>query len=79
MVECGVGSAAPNSSCTAIAWSVISRKKSARQYHCSPAGYSASNTLCSTGYGIGWIPSSSGVPNDRTGASTSSACSAGPV
>ena len=62
-----------------MAASEISLKKSARQYHCSPAGYSASNALCSTLNGIGCRPTSSGEPNVLTGSSTSSARSCGPV
>jgi len=55
-VEWPVGSCAPYFTCTSIAASEISRKKSERQYHCIPAGYSASNALCSTLNGIGWMP-----------------------
>ena len=47
----------------------MSLTKSARQYHWSPFGYSASNALCSIGYGIGWTPCSSG-----SGSASSSGC-----
>ena len=62
MVEWPVGSCAPYLTCTSIAASEISLKKSARQYHCSPAGYRPSNALCSTSNGIGCKPTSSGEP-----------------
>src|SRR5438034_7557657 len=56
-----------------IAGSEISRKKSARQYHCKPGGYNASKAPCSAGYGIAWMPSSSGEPKPRADASALSA------
>ncbi len=79
MVEWPVGSCSPYLRCTAIAASEISLKKSARQYHWSPAGYRPSNALCRAVNGIGCTPTSSGEPKLVTGPSTSSARSCGPV
>ena len=79
MAEWPVGSCAPYLTCTSIAASEISLKMSARQYHCSPAGYSGSKALCNAVNGISCSPTTSGEPNDRTGSSTSSALSCGPV
>src|SRR5436309_365701 len=61
MVDMPVGSCAPYLACAAIASSAISLKKSARQYHCSPAGSSGSNALCSTLNGIGCRPTHIGA------------------
>ena len=46
--------------------SEISSKKSARQYHCRPAGRAPSNALCSAVNGIGWTPTSSGRAEARS-------------
>src|SRR3954453_14891452 len=79
MVDCQLGSCAAYSTCFSTASSGISSTKSARQYHCSPAGKIGSNALCSAGSGIGCTPSSNRPGCDRASASASSAWSAGPV
>ena len=62
-----------------MALSVISVKKSVRQYHCRPAGYSGSNAPCSALNGISISPTTSGLPNDLMGSRTLSAWACGPV
>ena len=79
MVDFQLGSCAANAMCCSIASSEISLTKSARQYHCSPAGKTGSNALCNAGSGIGCTPSRSRPGCDRASANASSACSAGPV
>src|SRR5881394_3851838 len=79
MVECIVGSASPNGMCLAIASSLSSLTKSARQYHCKPGGYSASNMLCNAGCGSGPTKSSAGFLKARIGLNVSSAFSGGPA
>src|SRR3954467_11182656 len=76
MSDFHVGSLAAHSACTSKAASGTSPKKSPRQYHCSPAGNSASNAVFHTGSGIGATPSSNGLPNAR--ASRSAADSSSP-
>jgi hypothetical protein len=53
MPDSPVGSCPPYLRWVWIAGSEISVKKSAFQYHCSPAGNRPSNMLCSTVNGIG--------------------------
>src|SRR4051794_41909396 len=79
MVDFQLGSWAANSTCFSIASSGISSTKSARQYHWSPGGKIGSKALCSAGSGIGCTPSINRPGWARASASTSSACSAGPV
>ena len=65
IVDFHVGIASANSTCFSIATSGISLTNSPRQYHWSPAGYTASNAVFHAGIGTGAIPSSSGLPNER--------------
>ena len=53
MVDNGVGSCSPYLRCVSMAASVISVKKSARQYHCRPSGSSGLNRLWKASNGIG--------------------------
>ena len=62
-----------------IAWSLISRKKSAFQYHWRPGGYRPSNRLWRIGKGMGPAKSITGGENARIGLKTSSALPASPV
>src|SRR5438874_13600468 len=79
MVECIVGSASPKRMCCAIASSLNSFTKSARQYHCKPGGYRASYMLCNAGCGSGPTKSRAGFLKPRTGLNVSSALLCGPV
>ncbi len=79
MVDNGVGSCSPYLRCVSMASSVISVKKSARQYHCRPSGSSGLNRLWKASNGIGARPTISGEPNSLIGASAWSATSWGPV
>src|SRR5439155_8015021 len=67
MVECIVGSASPKRMCCAIASSLNSFTKSARQYHCKPGGYRASNMLCNAGCGSGPTKSRAGFLKSADG------------
>ena len=62
IVDMPVGSCAPYLTCTSIAASEISVKKSAFQYCCSPAGFRASNAPCSALNGMACNPTTSGEP-----------------
>ena len=62
MVEWPLGSWAPYLRWISIAASEMPANMSERQYHCSPAGYSASKALCNMVNGIGWRPTTSGEP-----------------
>src|SRR6266542_5619535 len=78
IVECIVGRFEPNSRCVSIASSLIWPKKSPRQYHWSPGGYSPSNRLWSAGYGIGAAKWKIGGPT-ACAAPSASSWSAGSV
>src|SRR4029453_5686991 len=67
MVECIEGSASPKPVCCVIASSVNSFTKSARQYHCNPGGYRASNMVCNAGWGSGPTKSRAGFLKARIG------------
>src|SRR3954452_19973002 len=67
------------SRCRSTAASGISVKKSPRQYHWSPGGYTPSKALFQDGSGRAWAPSSSGVPTSRASLNASSAPAGSPV
>src|SRR5947199_9727397 len=79
MVECIEGSASPKRMWWAIASSLNSFTKSARQYHCKPGGYSASNILCNAGCGSGPTKSRAAFLKVRIGLNVSTALASGPA
>src|SRR4029453_14457791 len=79
MVECIVGRALANLTCCAIASSLSSLTKSARQYHCNPGGYSPSNMLCKAGCGSGPTRSSAAFLKERIGLNVFLPCCGRPL